>query len=64
MAERLVQRVGSKDYVASYQVEGDKVVVELDGARREEQVGFRPPLYQARDLLRELVRDQEAKAAA
>lgn len=63
MGNKIVQRVGSKDYEAEYQVEGDKVVVSLDGSRKEEALGARSPLYQARDLVRELVRDKEAKAA-
>ncbi len=63
MAHQLIQRVGSTDYKASYEVKGDKVAVTLDGETREEAFENQGPLYKARDLLRMMVRDSHKAAA-
>lgn len=65
MAENFIQKVGDKVYNAQYEISGDTLAVTCNGQRKEEKLEFlkKEPLYKARDILRELVRDSEKAAA-
>ena len=64
MKNKLVQRVGSKDYHGEYEVKGDNVSVTIDGETREAPIGNQGALYKARDVVRMIIRDHDQKAAA